>query len=90
MKKQVRLHEVESIDNANMITIAVNPKEYYEEHRSRHWNKKHKGMRKDFRGMTLKHLLVKSCHSTSMKMLTKIRKIDSKTISSKDWSDADD
>ena len=29
-KKQVGLYEVESVDNANLITIAVNPKEYYE------------------------------------------------------------
>ena len=30
LKKQVGLYEVESIDNATMITIAINPKEYFE------------------------------------------------------------
>lgn len=34
-----------------MITIAVNPKDYFEEYRNRHWNKKHKGMRKDADGI---------------------------------------
>ena len=35
-----------------MTRIAVHPKKYFEEYRNKHWNKKHKGMRKDFRGMT--------------------------------------
>ena len=35
-----------------MITTAVNPKENFEEYRSRHWKKKHRCMRNDFRGMT--------------------------------------
>ena len=30
IKKQVGLYEIESIDNANIITIAVNPKEYFQ------------------------------------------------------------
>ena len=51
-RSEVGLYEVESVDNANMITTAVNTKEYFAEYRSRHWNKKHKGMRKDFCGMT--------------------------------------
>ena len=29
-KKKVGLYEVESIDNQNMITLAINPKEYFE------------------------------------------------------------
>ena len=41
MKKQVELHEVESIANAN-------PKEYFEEYHNRHWNKKYKCIPKDF------------------------------------------
>ena len=44
MKKQVGLHEVESIANANA-------KEYFEEYRNRHWNKKCKCIRKVFRGI---------------------------------------
>ena len=42
MKKQIGLHEVESIGNAN-------PREYFEECQNRHWNKKYKCIQKDFR-----------------------------------------
>ena len=45
-KKQVGLYEVESIDNAKLVTIAVNPKEYYEVFKSKAINKKHKGIKK--------------------------------------------
>ena len=30
IKKQLRLYKIESIDNANIITIAGNPHEYFE------------------------------------------------------------
>ena len=50
-KKQVGLYEVESIDNANLVTIAVNPKEYYEVFKSKAINKKHKGIKKTTTGV---------------------------------------
>ena len=50
-KKKVGLYEVESIDNANLITIAVNPKEYIEIFKNKDLNKKHKGIKKNTRGM---------------------------------------
>ena len=34
-----------------MIIIAVNPKDYFQEYRNRHWNKKHKGTKKNAGGM---------------------------------------
>ena len=43
LKKNVRLFEFENIDNANVITIALNPKEYYERFVNHSDNKKHKG-----------------------------------------------
>ena len=43
--------EVESIDNANIVTIAVNPKEYFEVFRNKAINKKHKGVKKSIPGM---------------------------------------
>ena len=46
IKKKVGLYEVESIDNANIVTIAVNPKEYFEVFRNKAINKKHKGVKK--------------------------------------------
>ena len=39
-KKKVGLYEVESIDNQNMITLAINPKEYFEIFKSKEINKK--------------------------------------------------
>ena len=50
-KKQVGLYEVESVDNANLITIAVDPKEYYEIFRNKSINKKHNGVKKSTPGM---------------------------------------
>ena len=52
LKKQVGLCKVESIDNANIVTIDVNPKEYFERYRDKNINKKHKGLKKDPSGMS--------------------------------------
>ena len=46
LKKQVDLFEIESIDKPNIITIALNPKEYYEKFIDHSDNKKHKGVKK--------------------------------------------
>ena len=50
-KKQMGLFEIENIDNANVCTIAVNPKEYFEKFKNRNVNKKHKGVKKGTLGM---------------------------------------
>ena len=41
-RKEVGLYEVESIDNANLVTIAINSKEYFEVFKNKAINKKHK------------------------------------------------
>ena len=46
LKKRVGLFEIENIDNANVLTIALNPKEYYERFVDHSNNKKHKGLKK--------------------------------------------
>ena len=46
------LYEVENLDNANLCTIAINAKEYFEKFKDRKINKKHKGVRRDTPGMT--------------------------------------
>ena len=51
LKKQMGLYEIKNIDNANICTIAVNPKEYLEKLKNRLINKKHKGVRQDTQGM---------------------------------------
>ena len=50
-KKQMGLFEIEHIDNPNVCTITVNPKEYFEKFKNKDINKKHKGVRKGTRGM---------------------------------------
>ena len=45
--KQVGLYEIESIKNANIATVVVNPKEYFEKYKDKNTNKKHKGLKKD-------------------------------------------
>ena len=50
-KKEMGLFEIENIDNSNICTIAVNPKEYFEKFKNRDINKKHKGVRKNTKGM---------------------------------------
>ena len=51
LKKQAGLFEIENIDKPNVITIALNPKEYYERLSDHSNNKKHKGLKKSTRGM---------------------------------------
>ena len=51
LKKQVGLFKIENIDNPNIITIALNPKEYYEKFYDHLHNNKHKGLKKSTGGM---------------------------------------
>ena len=41
-----KVYEIENINNQNICTIAINPKEYFEKLKDRKINKKHKGVRK--------------------------------------------
>ena len=50
-KEQMGVYEIGNIANANICTIAVNPKEYFEKLKQRSINKKHKGVRRDTPGM---------------------------------------
>ena len=51
LKKQAGLFQIENIDKPNIITIALNPKEYYERFYDHSDNKKHKGLKKSTPGM---------------------------------------
>ena len=51
LRKRIGLFEIESIDKPNVITIALNPKEYYEHFVDHSGNKKHKGLKKSTYGM---------------------------------------
>ena len=50
-EKRVGLYKIESIYNPNIVTIAVNTKEYFEKYKDKSFNKKHKGLKKDTPGM---------------------------------------
>ena len=54
VKKQMGLYEIENISNASICTIAVNPKEYFEKFKNITLNKKHKGGRRDTKGINFK------------------------------------
>ena len=51
MIKQVGLFEIANINKAKIITIAFNPKAYYEKFQYHSDNKKHKGLKKSTTGM---------------------------------------
>ena len=46
------MYEIESINNANRATVAVNPKEYFEKYKDKNINRKHRKFEKDTPGMT--------------------------------------
>ena len=50
-KKALGLYEAESIDDSCLVTLAANPKEYFEYFQSQKVNKKHKGIKKEASGM---------------------------------------
>ena len=51
LKKQVGLFEIENTDKPNIITIALNPKKYYERFYDHSDNKTHKGLKKSTPGI---------------------------------------
>ena len=52
-KKKVGYYVVENIDNLCYVTIAVDPKEYFEIFKNQKMNKKHKGIKKDYTAWNL-------------------------------------
>lgn len=49
LKKQVGHCEIESANKINMRIVTVNPKEYFEKYKDKHFNKKHKGRKNAMR-----------------------------------------
>ena len=54
-KKKLGYYEIKSIDNPCYVTLAVNPKEYFEIFKNKKTNKKHKGIKKVSHGMEFKN-----------------------------------
>ena len=80
LKKQVGLFEIENIDKPNVITIALNPKEYYEHFNDHSDHKKHKRMKKSTRGMDFDSYSERLADLTrfSKEFLRKPKKIEQK------------
>ena len=51
LKKRLGYFSIENICQPCVVTVAVNPKDYFEEFESQSVNKKHKGLRKGVSGM---------------------------------------
>ena len=64
------LYEVQNLDNANVCTIAINPKECFEKFKDRKVNKKHKGVRRDMPGITFE---------SYAERISSLRQIDTKS-----------
>ena len=64
------LYEVENLDNVDLCTIAINPKEYFEKLKDRKRNKKHKGVRGDTPGMTFE---------SDAEKIASLRQVDTKS-----------
>ena len=78
LRKGVGLFEIESIDKPNVITIALNPKEYYERFIDHSDNKKHKGLKKSTPGMDFDSYSTRLSDLTeySNEFLTKPNKVE--------------
>ena len=66
-KNVMGLCEIENIDNPNICTIAINPKEYFQKFKNWEINKKHKDLRGDTPGMNFESYVEK---------ISSIRQID--------------
>ena len=56
LKKQIGLYEIENINDANILTIAINSKEFFKIYKDFSVNKKHKGVKKIPREWISKHV----------------------------------
>ena len=54
-QKVLGLYEIENINDPCFVTLAVNPKEYFEYFKSENVNKKHKGIKKGLVGMDIEN-----------------------------------
>ena len=74
VKKQIGMYEIGNIDDTNICTIAINPKEYFEKFKNRSFNKEDKGVRRDTLGMNFE---------SYTERINVLRKVDSKCVNKK-------
>ena len=73
-KNQLGLYKIQNIDNANVCTIAINPKGYFEKFKDRGMNKKHKGVKRNTREVDFESYAGK---------ITPLREVDREKIEKK-------
>ena len=78
LKKQVGLFEIANINQSNVITIALNPKEYYERFDNHSGNKKHKGLKNSTRGMGFDSCSARFAGLNELDYIKKPKKIELK------------
>ena len=79
-KKVTGLFEIENINNQNIGTIVINPKEYFEKIKDRKINKKRKGVRKDTTGMNFESYAIELIHLGNPMIKKKEKKIVEKRL----------
>ena len=79
-KKVMGLYEIENIDNPNVCTVAINPKEYFEKFKNWEINKKHKGARRDTSGMNFESYTEKISSIRQIDIARKDKKLFQKRL----------
>ena len=74
------LYEIESIDNPGICTVAINPKEYFEKFKDRNINKKHKGVKRDTKGMNFESYATRITPLRSIDVEKKFKKLVQKRL----------
>ena len=80
LKKQVGLYELQNINNTNILTIAINPKEYFEKYKDLSINKK-QGLKKNTPGMDFEAYSERLCTLHEYSFKSKPKKKKAKIIS---------
>ena len=81
------LYKLENVNNPNIRTIAINPKEYFKKFRNKLINKKHKGERKAMKGICFKAF---ANRIIDLNQKAKQKKNDSEKISGKKYRNEND
>ena len=77
VKNQVGLYKVVNISNTNILTIVINPKEYFEKFKDFSINKKYKGLKKNTPGKDFE------AYSERLALLHIVLKADQKKLNKK-------
>ena len=80
LKKQVGLYEVENIDNTNILTVAIKPKEYFKKYKDYSINKKHISLKKNTPRMNFEAYSERLATLHEYCFENKLKKIEMKSV----------